>query len=219
MGNTHQDIKIDLHVHTRERSSCGRSSAEEQIQAAIDAGLDAIGFSDHDRLWPKGLLQDLNQAYAPFRIFGGIEVTVDSGEHILVYGIDDDRLEKYFWQYPDLHYFVQERQGFMALNHPFRFNPRIEVDYRNYRPDALEAYSNNIEPHLQQRIIGLAERFDFDVLSNSDGHHVRQIGRYYNVFETLPEDEHELAQLLKTGEFRCVAPRSESERRPYTLYA
>lgn len=206
MGSTQQQIKIDLHVHTRERSACGRSSAEEQIEFAIDAGLDAIGFADHDTLWPKGELQDLNQTYAPFKIFGGIEITVNSGEHLLVYGIDDERLERYYWYYPDLHHFVQEQQGFMALNHPFRFNPNIEVDYRNYRPDALEAYSNNIVPHGQERILALAEQFDFKVMSNSDGHHKRQIGRHYNVFEELPENERELARLLKDGQFRCVAP-------------
>ena len=217
MGRTKQQIKIDLHVHTRERSACGRSSAEEQIQAAIEAGLDAIGFADHDRLFPKGLQEDLNRAYAPFKIFGGVEVTVDSGEHILVYGIDDGRLEKYFWSYPDLHYFVQEQQGFLALNHPFRFNPRIEVDYRNYPPDAFEAYSNNIVPHLQKRILALADELDFKVLSNSDGHHKRQIGKYYNVFEEMPENEWELVKMLKNGQFSCVAPSSESERRPYEM--
>lgn len=206
MGNTKKQIKIDLHVHTRERSACGRSRAEEQIQAAIDAGLDAIGFADHDQLVPKGLLQDLNRAYAPFKIFGGIEISVDSGEHILVYGIDDGRLEKYFWSYPDLHDFVEEQQGFLALNHPYRFNPELKVDYRRYRPDALEAYSNNIAPHVQKRILALAEKLDFKVLSNSDGHHKRQIGRHYNVFEMLPENEQELAQLLKDEQYSPVFP-------------
>ena len=35
-------MKVDLHVHTKERSPCGRSSAVEQIQAAVSAGLGAI---------------------------------------------------------------------------------------------------------------------------------------------------------------------------------
>ncbi len=206
MERATQEIKIDLHVHTCERSACGRSSTEEQIQAAINAGLSAIGFADHDRLFPKALLLDLNRAYAPFKIFGGIEISVNSGEHILVYGIDDERLEKYFWSYPDLYYFVQEQQGFLALNHPYRFNPEIKVDYRRYQPDALEAYSNNIVPYVQKRILALADELDFKVLSNSDGHHKCQIGKHYNVFEDLPENGRELAQLLKDGQFTCVAP-------------
>jgi hypothetical protein len=35
-------VKVDLHVHTQERSPCARASEDEQIQAAIAAGLDAI---------------------------------------------------------------------------------------------------------------------------------------------------------------------------------
>ncbi|PID58602.1 hypothetical protein CSB45_03395 [candidate division KSB3 bacterium] len=209
-------IKIDLHVHTCERSACASLSAEEQIQAAIQAGLDAVGFADHDILWPKDLLQDLNQMYAPFRIFSGIEVSVIGGEHILVYGIDDRRLEEYAWHYPDLYDLVQEGQGFMALNHPYRFTPNIEIDYRNYPPHALEAYSNHIVPHCQKRILSLAEQFNFKVMSNSDGHHRGQIGKYYNVFEELPENEHDLAQLLRHGDFQCVSPQSKSECRAYT---
>ena len=43
-------MKIDFHVHSSERSACGGASEESQIQAAIVAGLDAIVFTDHQRL-------------------------------------------------------------------------------------------------------------------------------------------------------------------------
>lgn len=197
-------MNIDLHVHSRERSFCGRSTAEEQIQAAIAAGLDAIGFADHDQLFPQDLLQILNQKYAPFRIFGGIEMSVIGGEHILVFGVHDKALEKRWWDYPELHTFIREHDGFMALNHPFRFNPEIGIDYEQFPPDALEAYSNNISSYLQPRILKLAGQLGIKVLSNSDAHHAVNVGQYYNILEDVPTDERELVQLLKTGQFTCV---------------
>ncbi len=112
-------MKIDLHVHSKERSVCGRASEEEQIRAAIDAGLDAIVFTDHHRLISAERLQQLNEKYAPFRIFGGIEITLD-GEDVLILGVQDPALESMNWSYPSLHAFVRARGGFIALAHPFR---------------------------------------------------------------------------------------------------
>ena len=107
-------VKIDLHVHTKERSFCGRSTEEEQIRAAIDAGLDAIAFSDHDRLAPHARLQELNEKYAPFRIFGGIEISVNR-EHILVLGVHEYTLETHRWSYPELHGFIQKHEGYITV--------------------------------------------------------------------------------------------------------
>jgi hypothetical protein len=84
-------MKIDLHVHTRERSPCACSSTDEMILAAVDRGLDGLVITDHDRLVPTEDLAYLNAKYAPFRVFGGIEVTT-RGEHVLVLGVQDEAL-------------------------------------------------------------------------------------------------------------------------------
>ena len=199
-------MKIDLHVHTREYSPCGRSTAEEQIEAAIAAGLDAIVFADHDTLFPLSRIRDFKQKYAPFRIFSGIEISVIGGEHLLVLGVHDDVLERRRWRYPDLYAFIREQGGFIALNHPFRFNPEIEIEHEQFPPDAVEGFSNNITSRLQRRIAHLAETLGVPILSNSDAHHKSGIGRYYNVLSRIPADEQELIAILKAGEFHCVAP-------------
>jgi len=48
-------MKIDLHVHTTERSLCADSSEQEQILTAIERGLDAIVITDHGRLVPPSI--------------------------------------------------------------------------------------------------------------------------------------------------------------------
>ena len=67
-------MNIDLHVHASERSKCARSSEQELIREGIRIGLDALVFTDHNRLVPPERLVELNEEFAPFRIFGGIEM-------------------------------------------------------------------------------------------------------------------------------------------------
>lgn len=203
-------MKIDLHVHTKERSSCGASSEEEQIRTAIDTGLDAIAFSDHDRLAPLERLRELNDKYVPFRIFSGIEVSVWNkrflaSEHLLVLGIHDAALENRDWTYPALHQFVRESGGFIALAHPFRFSPTIGIALERFPPDALEAYSNNISGN-SERICSLAQQLGVNILSNSDAHHTNFLGQYYNALERTPANEQELVEILKSGQFTCMSP-------------
>lgn len=199
-------MKIDLHVHTRARSPCARSSTDEMIRAAVDRGLDGLVISDHDRLVPTEDLVYLNAKYAPFRIFGGIEITT-RGEHVLVLGVRDEALEDRWWAYPDLHTFVQGRGGFLALAHPFRFNPRqLEVDVEQFPPHAMEVHSHNTPRQAEARIRQMAAQLDVSLLSNSDAHHRDDIGAHYNVLDCEPDNMEALVRILKEGAFEPVAP-------------
>lgn len=53
-------MKIDLHVHSSERSACGQAGEEEQIEAAMAAGLNALVFTDHGKS-PARRLSAANQ--------------------------------------------------------------------------------------------------------------------------------------------------------------
>jgi len=198
-------LKIDLHVHTSELSLCGKSPAADMIESAIAHDLDALVLTDHDRLQPPARLQALKQRYAPFRIYGGVEVTVGS-EHVLVLGIQDRALEAGDWRYPELHRFVRARGGFMALAHPFRYQNTIEVDIERYPPDALEGYSWNTPLRYIEQISALAQRLGIPLLADSDAHHVERFGFYYNRVHGRPPDEAALLEALRAGDFSCMAP-------------
>jgi predicted metal-dependent phosphoesterase TrpH len=196
-------MKIDLHVHSLERSPCGKASAIAQINAAIEVGLDAIVFTDHRRLFPAEILAQLNDTYAPFCILGGIEITIE-GEDLLVLGIQDPALEASLWTYPDLHAYVRERDGFLALAHPFRYCPEIQLPLKQFPPDALEVYSCNTPLAAAGRIIELAQLWDLPPLCNSDAHAVQSLGKHYNLLDQRPRDEKELIQMLTAGMFTAV---------------
>jgi len=190
-------FKIDLHIHTAERSPCAHASAVEMVTAAVACGLDALVITDHNRLTPASELAALNAQCAPFRVYGGIEVHVEA-EPLLVIGMDDPALEYTLWTYAGLHAFVRARAGFLALAHPFRFHG-VSRNLVRRPPDAIEIHSRNTPPTAAAQIRALASRLGLALLSNSDAHAPEELGRHYNVLPYLPADEAALAALLRTG--------------------
>lgn len=195
-------MKVDLHVHTQERSSCAKSGEEEMIRAAIKRGLDGLAFTDHHSLIPPQRVDELNEKYAPFCVFGGIEIRV-SGEDLLVLGLYDSLLETRKWTYPELHAFVRQQGGFLVLAHPFRYRDTINVDIELYRPHAIELCSTNIRAEDEGRIRALAERLNVRLLGNSDAHRAKDVGLYYNVLPRTVRDDKELIAILKMAGYRC----------------
>ncbi len=203
-------LRIDLHVHSSERSPCGQSPMAAMVEGAIIKHLDALIFTDHDRLTPRAQLQNFNQRYAPFRVYGGIEVTVGS-EHVLVFGIHDPALESGDWNYQELHRFVRERNGFLALAHPYRYHEFIDLELEAYPPDAIEAYSWNTPRHAASHIIALARLLGITILANSDAHHVERLGIYYNILNSCLTDERAIIDALRSGDFLCHTPNITEE--------
>ncbi len=183
------------------------------VRSAIEHGLDAIVFTNHDRLVAPSRLAALNARYAPFKIFGGIEVTLNS-EHMIVLGIHDAALElgahaapgkdPTRWEYPDLHRFVRERNGLIILCHPFRYRSEISIDLEQYPPDAIEVYSRNTPNWAESQIREVAVKVGAQVLSNSDAHHVDSFGVFYNQLAHSVQTMPELLAALRAGEFDVV---------------
>jgi predicted metal-dependent phosphoesterase TrpH len=197
-------MKIDLHVHTAERSPCGRAGEEAQIQAAIGAGLDALVFTDHRVLAPPERLKQLNDKYEGIWIIGGIEVTVDQ-EDVIVLGLHDPKLEKAGWSYPDLRQYVADRGGFIAVAHPFRYHEELLLDVESVPPDGIECWSCSTPVEAEETIREISHELGIPVLSNSDAHRTELLGRWYNILLRDPADETELVEMLKAGEFECYA--------------
>jgi predicted metal-dependent phosphoesterase TrpH len=173
------------------------------IQAAIARGLDGLAFTDHHCLVPAGRLAELNRKYAPFRIFGGVEVSVVGGEDVLVLGTRDPALESRNWSYSDLFTFVRARAGFLILAHPFRFNDTIQVDIEHHPPDAMELCSKNVRASDEPRIREVIERYGLRPLCNSDAHRAVDVGLYHSQLGRTPWDERELLEVLRAGDYMC----------------
>jgi predicted metal-dependent phosphoesterase TrpH len=196
-------VKIDLHVHASERSRCALAGEEEMIQAAIARGIDGLAFTDHHSLVPLARLRDLNRTYAPFRIFGGVEISVGEGEDLLVLGANDLALESRDWTYPALYDFVRGREGFLILAHPFRFRDTIGLDLEQFPPDAIEVRSNNTPAADDAKIRHTAERFSIRLICSSDAHRTEHVGMYHSQLTRMPQDERDMLAILRAGHYTC----------------
>lgn len=190
-------MKIDLHVHASERSACAVVSEEEQAAAAVAVGLDAMVFTDHHRLVPAYRLAAMNQKFSSLRIFGGVEITADK-EDWLVLGIQDPLLEREDWHYPELHRYVRSRDGFIALAHPFRYAPQIAADLDAFTPDGIEVRSRNTPTDRETQIRAIAAKHHLALLEDSDAHAEGHIGKYFNQVDQIPVNDQELVALLKS---------------------
>lgn len=195
-------MKIDLHVHDKERSSCSKSSEEEQIEAAIEFGLGGLIFTDHNVLTPLERINELNNKYKPFKVFGGIEIEMqDTHEHILVLGLHDKILQDKKWIYEELYEYVRKNNGYIAFAHPFRYKDFIEENLEKFVPDAIEIHSTNIGINDTHRIKELAAKLKTNLIGDSDAHHYSKVGIYCNDLFQKPKDEKELINMLKCGKY------------------
>jgi len=193
-------MKIDLHVHARERSRCAVDGEEAMIRAAAEHGLDGLAITDHNVYVPAERVEELNRRFAPFRVFQGIEVTTAESEDIVVLGVFEPKLEKAGWTYADLHSLVRQRGGFLILAHPFRYRPEVGIDVGAYPPDAIEI---SFSSSNQDRIAELLRLCGARAIANSDGHRVQHVGMYYSYLHRVPEDAADLVAILKAGEYDC----------------
>jgi len=197
-------LKIDLHVHTSERSACGKAAEDEVIHTALEQGLDGLAFTDHGRLPPPGHLERLRERCGPLRLFTGIEIRV-ADEDFLVLGLHHPLLERTDWRYDDLHAFARDSGGFLVLAHPYRFADSLTVDIEARPPDAVEVRSVHIPPSAADRIHALADRLGMRLLANSDAHFASSVGTFYNVLDAAPDTDADLVAALRNRPVSCAS--------------
>ncbi|MDR1704217.1 MAG: PHP domain-containing protein [Clostridiales bacterium] len=193
---------IDCHVHTSDGSGCARDNGRKMIESAKSNGLNGMIITEHNKLTPQYVIDELNAAYAPFRVFSGIEIRIQ-GDDFLVLGLHDEILQQK-WEYIELFNYVRENGGYIALAHPHRYWNGVDSNVYSFRPDALEIYSTNMDNiswQQRQNALRLANSLQVNILANSDAH-ATDAFRYCNVLEREPADEGELVWMLKEGAYR-----------------
>lgn len=147
-GDYRAGMKLaDVHIHTR--YSDGWFTPETLVQAALDAGLDAIAVTDHDAVRGGFETRDhVARRSIPLEVYVGSEITArcDGRDvHVLALGVEDDLPP---WQSPE--WTVEEiarRGGIAVLAHPYKNGSgylcarrALEVEI----PVAMEIYNASI---------------------------------------------------------------------------
>lgn len=196
---------IDLHVHTSRYSACGRGTPEEMVVGAIQVGLEALVFTEHNFLWPADDLASLQARFPQIKLLRGIEVTSAEGDDFLVYGPTEPELFHARMEAGELIRRARESGGVVVLAHPYRYRPQAPNIIEQYPIDGVEILSYNILNYAHPRACVLAERLGAFRSAASDAHHPEALGLYAMQFARRPTDEEELAQAFRGRQFSLCA--------------
>lgn len=205
-----QEYKIDLHNHSI-YSGDNKTDPEETIEAAIDAGLHGIAFTEHHSYTASAPIEKLKKKYAAhITVFRGVEYSSQHG-HILVFGVHHDKFFKEHYMSMQRVINMATSQGGVAIpSHPFRptlkcLNATIIRKLKGLV--ALEARNgHNFERHNDEAT-ALGKKLRLKLIGGSDSHSPEDVGACYTVFRgrVTPET---LVQTLRKGYYTAVQERT-----------
>ena len=202
-------MRIDLHIHTRPRSSCSAIDPSALLEEACRAGLDGICLTEHQNRWSPAELEEFMGA-SGIRVFQGNEITTNQGD-ILVFGYDRD--VKGVVPIQELRKEVEEVGGLMIAAHPFRgfllfgiSQLQLDVGQACKRAvfqhvDGLEIQNCKVtdpENDMARRVSG---RLGLLGVAGSDAHRLDEVGRCVTKFEREVRTERELIEEIRAGRF------------------
>lgn len=168
-------VRFDPHVHTTV-SYDAVGSVREVLDAAREAGLDAIAITDHDAMGaiPEALVRA--DAF-DLTVVPGVEISTAAG-HLLGLGITD--LPPIGASVAETVTWVRDRGGVAVVPHPFQ-RSRHGIR-KGDMPDAdgieiFNAWSMTGAQNVRAR--AYASRVDAPCVGGSDAHDPRMVGRAY----------------------------------------
>ena len=195
-------MRFDLHTHTNRYSACGKATPEEMMTAAMEYSLDGIVITEHDVLWSKQEIDELQAAFPQLVILRGIEINTASAEHILVFGITDPSLFTKYMEDATLGEVIEKHQGAAILAHPYRYGDTVPPETLALPLHAIEVASNNIRAHMEPPTYSLVERLGVPAAASSDAHWPENVGLYGVEFPHPIANEQQLAAAIRKGNFQ-----------------
>ena len=162
-------------------------------------GLAGIGFTEHDKWWPKLGLGRLQKAFPDLTIFRGIECSSAEG-HFLVFLPEDTSVDEIGpgslrWLAPK----VRDLGGIVIWAHPFRYDRSTPSWLGDVPLDGIEVASTNMDEKANDLSLEVARTHGIVKLENSDAHDANSIGVYSNAFSSRLKDNNELIEYVKNA--------------------
>lgn len=217
-------MKIEMHVHTKEGSSCAQADAETIVKTYSDLQYDAIvitnhfdndilkefGASDHLRIerYLLGYKKALKAgAHCGLKVFLGIEIRLEPGpEDFLIYGMNEDFLFRHpdlcFMNQKELYTLCHQFDALLYQAHPFRA-PCIPQN-----PDYLDGVELNQRPdsgnHNEKLRLWLQKHPHLKLISGSDCHATDQAGFGGILLNHNVPNEKSLAECLRMDQVKLI---------------
>lgn len=185
----------------------------EQLEAARAAGLDAVFVTNHNTLDGYARMRECarsREKFAGIGVFPAEEITIDTGAHVLAYGLSesvqpgmslDETLEQ-----------VGRQDGVSSAPHPFSILDALRE--RASQCDMVEVFnSNNVDLASNARACEFAADGAMTAVAGSDSHVLSTVGRCVNEIDSGPSLDSALSA-MKRGRVRIArtgyAARSET---------
>ena len=187
------EIKAELHCHNLYSNfHLGKDeppydcdiSFSEQLERSKELGLNALFVTNHNTLDGYAQLLQYKKDHDKFKeiqIYPAEEVTIDSGAHVLVYGIHQEI--KPGISIEELIDEVKKQNGVTSAPHPFSLLDAIREDAK--KCDMIEVFnSNNVDVISNVKAVQFANENNMIGVAGSDSHVLSTFGRCVNVMET-----------------------------------
>jgi hypothetical protein len=198
-------MKIELHCHTTRYSGCAVASPQEVLVEALRLGYQAVFFTEHDATWPERKLRTLRNRFEDIRIFGGVEVTLITGEHLLVLGTSDAEFTRLGDRPAELLSKARSAGCLTVLAHPFRWQGAHDLLLNGRRCDAMEYLSGNQQGSAAADSLALAGELSLPVVNAGDVHDVDMLGQYWIETDRPVETNGDIREIVLDGAYRLEA--------------
>ncbi len=216
---------IDMHIHTKEISSCSSCEAKVMIDRYASKGYDAVVITNHLNMWSRGRREksweEFIRSYAAvikeaagyakqygIRVFMGCELRFNDGANdYLVYGMT----EEFMLSHPEivtvnneqLHALAKENGFLVYQAHPFRDGMKV-VNPKHL--DGVEVGNGHRHHNSRNDFAKLwADAYGLRTVCGSDFHHDGDEGTGGMIFFEDIQNEKELVEALKSGNYLMVS--------------
>ena len=208
-----EGMVIDLHVHCAEASPCSSAPLEDLIVEAKRIGLDGICLTDHNHVWPRKTIEEL-QARHEFLILRGNEITTNQGD-MLVFGFEEDI--KGIVDLEELRKMVLKADGFIIAAHPFRGFLTFGIGQLGLTPekamvrplfqhvDGIEVMNSKVSEKENLFSSQVAAGLALPGTGGSDAHEVEEVGIYATRFFDPITCEEDFLKALRRKNYEPIA--------------
>ncbi len=189
----------NFHVGTKEPPYDCNISIRDQLERSYGLGLDAIFVTNHNTLDGYNQLLEYKKNHSKFqniKVFPAEEITIDTGAHVLAYGIHDEiqpgiTLDELIDE-------VRKQDGISSAPHPFSLLDALRDDAK--KCDMVEVFnSNNVDILSNAKATKFALDNNMTQVSGSDSHVLSTLGRCVNVINS-ENNLDDILQSMKKGE-------------------
>ena len=174
----------NFHVGSEEPPYDCDISIRDQLERSYALGLDSIFVTNHNTMDGYHQLLEYKKDHAKFsniQVFPAEEITIDTGAHVLAYGIHDEI--KPGITLDELIDEIKKQGGISSAPHPFSLLDALRDDAK--KCDMVEVFnSNNVDILSNAKATDFAIKNKMTQVSGSDSHVLSTLGRCVNVIDS-----------------------------------